>query len=104
MIYIKVGHKYTFFSLLKSLDLKALVKKQLEDEEIKKLTEKIKNGKKLPPTPNPTAPARDKYSTSHSKRRHKLKWEVKTPWLCYAVSKKGGEFSPIKLTKPIKEE
>ena len=23
---------------------------------------------------------------------HKLKWEVKFPWLCYSVSKKGGEF------------
>ena len=37
--------------------------------------------------PPPLAPALAEYPTSHPKERHKPKWEVKFPWLCYSVTK-----------------
>ena len=50
----------------------------------------------------PTEPpisARAKYLTHHKKRRQKPEREVKFHWLCYSVTKKGGQFLPIKLLK-----
>ena len=53
LISIKVGHKYSFFLYLESLDLGTLDRKWLKDKEIKKPTEETKDEKKITSFPTP---------------------------------------------------